>query len=353
MTGERLVAALRHEARRVAAMPARLRRSGVTGIPGRLPGDRYSRRVALLKRVLPAVGLTLLLLVAAWPRLAPLIDIRIPGIDLREARELKMVDPRYAGIDRLNRPYVVTAATGRQVPDRRDLMSLKLPKAHMVLRHGATVTITAATGVYQAQAQLLDLMKNVDLTHQDGTRFLTNSAHVDLANDTAEGHEPVTGHGPTGDISAQGFRILSRGDTVIFTGNSVLRLNGGRPGTVGTAPPSLPVAVDAAAAELAAEATVAPPTPANPTRAVAAAAAASVHANPRVARHTVAESRHDRARHAIRHSRRTGHHAVKRGKEKKAARHDRNAHHRHRQHTRHRSVKVRRGRASKEKRRAQ
>ena len=36
--------------------------------------DRYSRRVAFLKRVLPAVGVTLLLLVAGWPRLAPLLE---------------------------------------------------------------------------------------------------------------------------------------------------------------------------------------------------------------------------------------------------------------------------------------
>ena len=31
-----------------------------------------------------------------------------------------MVNPRYAGTDRSNRPFVVTAAIGRQVPDRDD-----------------------------------------------------------------------------------------------------------------------------------------------------------------------------------------------------------------------------------------
>jgi len=246
MTGERLVQAFRQEARRVAAMPARLRRSGA----GRVLGDRYSRRVALLKRVLPGVGLTLLLLVAAWPRLRPLLDLRLPGIDLREARELKMVNPRYAGIDRLSRPYVVTAVNGRQVPDRDDLVSLETPRADMVLRHGAAVTVTAATGIYQSQVQLLDLTRDVNLIRQDGTRFVTDGAHLDFIDNTAEGNDPVTGHGPSGDITAQGFRILAKGDTVIFTGKSKVRLAGSRPGTVATAPPTLPAEIAVAAAQL-------------------------------------------------------------------------------------------------------
>ena len=106
----------------------------------RLGGDRYSRRVALLKRLLPAVGLTLLVLVAVWPRLGPLLDsvrLGFPAIDLREARELRMLNPRYAGTDRFNRPYVVTSAIGRQVPNRDDLMSLEQPKAEMTMHRGA------------------------------------------------------------------------------------------------------------------------------------------------------------------------------------------------------------------------
>ena len=57
---------------------------------------------------------------AVWPRIAPWwTACAWPAIDLREARELRMLNPRYAGIDRLERPFVVTAAVGRQVPIRR------------------------------------------------------------------------------------------------------------------------------------------------------------------------------------------------------------------------------------------
>jgi len=110
--------------------------------------DRYSRRVAFLKRVLPAIGVTLLLLVAGWPRLTPLLEsvrLGFPAIDMREARELRMVNLRYGGLDRYNRPYVVTAAIGRQVPDRNDVMALERPKAVMTVHGGASVVQTAAT----------------------------------------------------------------------------------------------------------------------------------------------------------------------------------------------------------------
>lgn len=218
-------------------------------------GDRYSRRVVLLKRMLPAIGLTLLVLVAVWPRIGPLLEsvqFGFPVIDLREARELRMLSPHYAGSDRFNRPYVVTAAIGRQIPNRDDLMSLERPRAEMILRPGALVVMTAATAIYQSQAQLLDLFDDVNLVHENGTRFVTQKAHVDVAANAAEGHEPVVGHGPSGDITAQGFRILDKGDTIIFTGNSQLVLKGTKPAASPAMPAALPAEVEVVAAQIAA-----------------------------------------------------------------------------------------------------
>jgi lipopolysaccharide export system protein LptC len=220
--------------------------------------DRYSRRVTLLKRLLPVIGVALLALVAIWPRLVPLLEsvrFGFPVIDLREAHQLRMLNPRYAGVDRENRPYVVTSAIGRQASNRDDLMSLERPRAEMTLHNGALVVVTAATAMYQSQTQLLDLFGDVNLVHENGTRFVTNTAHVDVAADRAEGNDPVTGHGPSGDITAQGFRVLDKGNTIVFTGNSNLLLKGTKPSARPTVtPPSLPadVAETAAALEAAA-----------------------------------------------------------------------------------------------------
>jgi len=237
--------------------------------------DRYSRRVAFLKRVLPAIGVTLLLLVAGWPRLTPLLEsvrLGFPAIDMREARELRMVNLRYGGLDRYNRPYVVTAAIGRQVPDRNDVMALERPKAVMTVHGGASVVLTAATGIYQSQAQLLDLFADVNLIHENGTRFVTQRAHLNLSDNSAEGHDPVEGHGPSGDITGQGFRILSNGETIIFTDESYLLFKGTKSSSTPAESPALPAAVVATAARIEAAVAVspvAPPTPLPPAGALA------------------------------------------------------------------------------------
>jgi hypothetical protein len=165
------------------------------------------------------------------------------AIDLREARELRMLNPRYAGTDRLGRPFVVTAAVGRQDPSRQDLMSLDQPRGEIVLHSGGTMTATGLTGIYQSGAQILDLFEDINLVHTNGTRFVTQTARLDLAHDTAEGHDPVEGHGPSGDIEAQGFQILDKGVTILFLGKSDLLLQGAHPGTAPAQPPQLPVAV--------------------------------------------------------------------------------------------------------------
>jgi lipopolysaccharide export system protein LptC len=246
----------------------------------RRSADRYSRLVALLKRLLPAIGGGLLLVVALWPRLSPLTDTMraaVSAIDLREARDLKMINPRYAGTDRLNRPYVLTAAVGRQMPNRSDLMSLEKPRAVMIVHAGASIVLTAATAIYQSQPQLLDLFDDVILTHQNGTRFVTRRAHANLALSTADGDDPIEGHGPQGDVWGQGFRVRDRGDTIDFTGRSHAILKSSAATKPSPPPPALPPAVveAAAAVEAAVTAPAEPPPPA-----AAAAGAAPIAATP-------------------------------------------------------------------------
>jgi len=191
-------------------------------------GRRHSRFVALTKRLLPALAVGLLLLVVAWPRVESMRQALrlsiIPHLDLSGASDLQMVQARYTGVDRENRPFVVTAAVARQKPNLDDLVTLEHPKGDLTTTGGSRIELSADTGFYQPQSQLLDLFGNVALHQDKGNEFHSASAHVDMAAGTAEGDDPITGQGPFGSIVAQGFRFLDRGATDIFTGHATLEI---------------------------------------------------------------------------------------------------------------------------------
>ncbi len=189
----------------------------------------YSRFVGLAKRLLPGVALVMLGLVALWPRLQEdfenLKAIALPRLDPRDARDLRMVNARYTGLDRQNRPFVITADVARQSPDVDQLMSLEGPKGDLTTASGTWIELTAATGLYQPETQLLELFGDVHLYQDKGDEFATDTAHIDMKESNAEGHDHTVGHGPFGHVEADGFRILNHGDIIVFTGHSHLVLD--------------------------------------------------------------------------------------------------------------------------------
>jgi lipopolysaccharide export system protein LptC len=196
--------------------------------PARRRGRAYSRFVHLTKWLLPAIAIALLLLVAAWPRLQlalEFVHISLPRIDLSEARDLRMTDARYNGVDKQNRPFVVTARVARQTPQTNDLVSLEGPKADLTRDSGGWLRLTANSGIYQPESQLLDLFGNVVLTQDRGDEFRSATARIDMGGGSAQGKDPVEGDGPFGHVTAEGFHILNRGETIIFTGRAQLTLN--------------------------------------------------------------------------------------------------------------------------------
>lgn len=195
---------------------------------GRRPlQDSYSRFVARAKRLLPLMAIGLLILVVVWPRLDIHFDrfSLIPKIDRQQAHDLRMLHARYTGIDKENRPFVITADAAEQMStDINDLVGLEGPKADVTTADGGWYEASAFTGTYQPQNKMLDLFGSVALYAARGDEFHTDSARVDLGNSNAEGNEHVTGQGPFGHVEAAGFRIVDRGATVIFTGHTDLYL---------------------------------------------------------------------------------------------------------------------------------
>jgi len=186
--------------------------------------QRYSRFVAWMRRMLPAVAVGLLLLIVAWPRLQTAMEhlkARLPRLDISQAGDLRMVNLRYTGYDKHGQPVTITAESARQRPGGKDdVVELQAPKADLTSQNGIWIALTAETGMYQPGEQQLDLFGNVELFQDKGNTFRTDSAHVDIAKGTAEGSDAVEGNGPFGNVHAEGFRVEERGDVIRFLGKS-------------------------------------------------------------------------------------------------------------------------------------
>lgn len=203
----------------------RLPRSGEADRPLRPRGRnwRYSRYVSLMKVLLPSLAALLIGLMVAWPQLTRQDDrfsVGFAKLDPKSVDTLSMVNPRYFGSDDKRQLYTVTADVATQADPSAMVIALESPKADVTLKSGKGVVLNADVGYFRQKDQTLDLMGQVDLYHDDGYEMHTSSARVDLAAGTAQGDQPVQGHGPFGQLDAEGFRMTDKGRLVYFTGHA-------------------------------------------------------------------------------------------------------------------------------------
>ncbi|MFN0042543.1 MAG: LPS export ABC transporter periplasmic protein LptC [Alphaproteobacteria bacterium] len=186
---------------------------------------RYNRFVGWMKFVLPGVAALLIAVVAIWPLVSPRND-RIPiglsTVSQEEIDQLRMINPRYIGVDGRNQPFSVTASSATQVDPKKDMVELEQPKADITLQNGTWIALTATNGTFSQKEQVIQLSDNVNMFHDAGYEFRTQRAVIDLSAGTAYGQDPVEGQGPYGAISAQGFRVLDKGARIVFAGKAKL-----------------------------------------------------------------------------------------------------------------------------------
>lgn len=185
----------------------------------------YSGFVRTMKFTLPTIALLLIILIVAWPHLN-VSDARFrlgfADMTIRVAEDPSMINPRYVGSDKDDQPYSVTADIARKLAENAENIVLEAPKADILLEDQTWLVLSASQGVYERAGESLDLTGNVILYHDSGYEFLTEKAKIDLEKSAAEGNEPIRGQGPFGNINAEGFRLIDRGNTIFFTGKSKL-----------------------------------------------------------------------------------------------------------------------------------
>ncbi len=175
-----------------------------------------------MKVVLPAGAAALLGLLVVWPRLSTHPEREAVSFAQREARvdDLSVRNPHYFGTDEQNLPWTVTAEVATQLDPGNMVVTLQKPVADLVRADGTGIIVNSDIGFYRQHDDTLDLLGHVDVYRDDGYELHTESARVLVGRGNATGDQPVQGQGPAGTLTGEGFTMLDRGRTIVFTGKS-------------------------------------------------------------------------------------------------------------------------------------
>ena len=188
---------------------------------------RRTRIVGAMRLILPVSAALLLATLALWSRFGfdtNSFRLAMGALGMASVDALAMANAHFEGIDDKKRPFTLSAERATQADKHADIIDLAAPQADITLEDGAWLSLTADSGRYRRQAQLLDLDGQVNLFHDQGYELHTRDVHIDLAKGSAASGNAVDGQGPAGELTAQGMEVTNGGNRIHFLGLSHMTL---------------------------------------------------------------------------------------------------------------------------------
>lgn len=176
-----------------------------------------SRRVMLLRRVLPLIIAVLAGGTALWVGTRSIIA----GVERSrvESREVRLSNPMFHGQDDQGRSFVIGAAQAVRDPDT-GMFRLDAPVMRLTLEAGKTSELSAGHGLYDEPSRTLILRGQVIIEDGGaGFRFVTPEAVVDTRTGVVTGDKGIQGVGALGTIDASSYAIYEQGGRVVFSGS--------------------------------------------------------------------------------------------------------------------------------------
>ena len=136
-------------------------------------------------------------------------------VNLAADEVITMVKARFTGRNFAGEAFTITADTARRRRADSSVIDLQNPK--LVDESGTEVI--APSGVYDQNAEYLDLFEDVRVNDGHGYEFLTTAARVFVQEGRVAGLEPLSGSGPLGQVRSDSYEIEDEGDRVILRGN--------------------------------------------------------------------------------------------------------------------------------------
>ncbi len=130
---------------------------------------------------------------------------------------VKMIRPVYKGRTSDNLPYRITADEAVRFVQNPDETKLVNPVLNFLRTDGAQESIVlAASGLYNAETQVLELQNDVNLQTDDGTDCKTTHARIFVKAKRIEGDRPIDCTGGFGRAGGNAYEINENYSVLVF-----------------------------------------------------------------------------------------------------------------------------------------
>lgn len=189
----------------------------------RVLNPAYSLLVRRLRLVLPLLAVMIVAAVFTWGLLDrnTVIEKTDPK-DTMDKAQNELLAAHFESVDEEGRPFLITARKAAQgkPEDGQDQKMIYLddPEGQYSISEEETLKIAAPKGAYHQQKQTLVLAGGVRFQSSGGYALETNTVEADIKEGTASSDSPLTGEGPSGSLSAQGFTADNKRGTLVLLG---------------------------------------------------------------------------------------------------------------------------------------
>lgn len=188
--------------------------------------ETYSRFVRTLKVLLPVSAFAVIaamMLFAVIYKPDDSLTVSFSSIE-RIDNDLRMVNPRFSGVDDERRPFLVTAEAAIQDPENQRSMTLESLQADMTLSETTWVSVNADHGFLDMDAETLTLEGGIDVFSDTGYEFHMEHAVISFEDHSVLSETAVEGQGPLGTLRADRFMAEDQGQNLRFEGNVRMRI---------------------------------------------------------------------------------------------------------------------------------
>jgi lipopolysaccharide export system protein LptC len=180
---------------------------------------RHSRRVRLLRVLLPAAGVLVVLAFVVATHFALPLDVDLSVAHLSVTRNgIVMDNPHLTGFDRHDRQYSVSADRAIQALSNPNAVRLTDIRATVGIAGQGTAKVTAEAGDYDHKSGTLKLQGGIALDSSQGYALRMYGAEVDFEAGTLVSDNPATVSYKDSQTTGQSISVSDGGAVIVFDG---------------------------------------------------------------------------------------------------------------------------------------